>query len=198
MEADEEVMEEGDRVNQAEVGQLYLSNNATGYLGVYRDGDRFQAKFMRGGKTTYLGHFGTAVEAAVAYLTSDTCSCMASATASWRLVRDQQVDPRGPPRKHAVMVAERKFSDSPRPNWIVDSVLLLDSKLPLAHTCRKKYYRRNRSSTFDTSFTKNAASSLLPSAQPLRPPGCGCTGATVPLARPPHLLVPGSPSNQQS
>ena len=68
MEADEEVMEEGDRVNQAEVGQLYLSNNATGYLGVYRDGDRFQAKFMRGGKTTYLGHFGTAVEAAVAYV----------------------------------------------------------------------------------------------------------------------------------
>ena len=58
--------EEG-RVTEAEGLQLQLSSNASGYVGVHRHGHRFVAQYQRGGKTTYLGYFGTAVEAAIAY-----------------------------------------------------------------------------------------------------------------------------------
>ena len=34
---------------------------------MHRHGHRFVAQYQRGGKTTYLGYFGTAVEAAIAY-----------------------------------------------------------------------------------------------------------------------------------
>ena len=46
--------------------KLY-SNNTTGFTGVVKDGNRFQAKIRIGDKQPYIGTFGTAKEAAIAY-----------------------------------------------------------------------------------------------------------------------------------
>ena len=44
-----------------------MSNNTTGYRGVYKDGNRFMARITTGGKQLYIGNFGTAKEAAIAW-----------------------------------------------------------------------------------------------------------------------------------
>ena len=44
-----------------------MSNNTTGYRGVYKDGNRFMARITTGGKQHYIGNFGTAKEAAIAW-----------------------------------------------------------------------------------------------------------------------------------
>ena len=43
------------------------SNNTTGYVGVYKRGNRFQAKIYFDGKEHNIGYFGTAKEAAIAW-----------------------------------------------------------------------------------------------------------------------------------
>ena len=43
------------------------SNNQTGFLGVWKRGDRYAAEIRAGGKTTRLGTFATAEEASAAY-----------------------------------------------------------------------------------------------------------------------------------
>ena len=57
--ADDEVVEEA--------GAVHPVRNVTGYKGVRITGSKFEAVWQSGGKTTYLGSFETAVEAAVAY-----------------------------------------------------------------------------------------------------------------------------------
>ena len=44
-----------------------LSTNTTGFTGVHKQGNRFQAKIRIGGKLQHIGTFGTAKEAAEAY-----------------------------------------------------------------------------------------------------------------------------------
>ena len=55
------------RERVAEGLSLHLSSNSTGYRGVREHSGRFQAQRMVDGRADYLGTFGTAVEAAVAY-----------------------------------------------------------------------------------------------------------------------------------
>ena len=43
------------------------STNTTGFRGVYKNGNRFQARIYIGGKQQYIGTFGTAKEAAIAF-----------------------------------------------------------------------------------------------------------------------------------
>ena len=63
-----EVDRRSDAVAEAAGVQLHLSkHNSTGYKGVYMSGGRFEARQRVGGDYTSLGHFGTAVEAAIAY-----------------------------------------------------------------------------------------------------------------------------------
>ena len=55
-------------VTEAEGVQLHLSAaSATGYRGVSRNGHRFESTIWIGGRRCYVGTFGTAVEAALAY-----------------------------------------------------------------------------------------------------------------------------------
>ena len=62
------VAAEAEVVAEAEGLRLHLSSNsATGYKGVIKNGSRFQPLPWVDGKKAYLGTFGTAVEAAVAY-----------------------------------------------------------------------------------------------------------------------------------
>ena len=56
-------------VTEAEGYRLVLSHkSSTGYLGVTPRGSRFQARYRSGGKLVHLGSYGTATEAAVAYV----------------------------------------------------------------------------------------------------------------------------------
>eukprot|EP00900_Chrysochromulina_parva_P009663 jgi/Chrpa1/18699/Chrysochromulina_OHIO_Genome00022198-RA len=77
-EEEEEEKEVGaDMVTEAEGLRLHLSpRSSTGYLGVHRRPNHpsgqprakpFEARYKRDGRRVYLGHFTTAVEAAVAY-----------------------------------------------------------------------------------------------------------------------------------
>jgi len=64
----EEGAEPAPVVEEAEGLRLHLSNsNSTGYRGVRMQRGRFNARHMLDGTCLYLGSFGTAVEAAVAY-----------------------------------------------------------------------------------------------------------------------------------
>ena len=72
-------------VKEAEGYKLFLaghSNSTTGYLGVYKVGDKFRAKREVDGKQIYLGIYDTAVDAAVAYAKHVAASAGSSSSAA--------------------------------------------------------------------------------------------------------------------
>ena len=67
VEAVEDGEEEGEEEEEVEVVSLHLSSrNCTGYTGVHRHDERYEARR----KELTIGHFDTAVEAALAYANS--------------------------------------------------------------------------------------------------------------------------------
>ena len=66
-EEEHEGEEEGELPTEAEGFKLHLSSaSATGYKGVCLNKGRYEARDRVGGKSTHIGSYGTAVEAAVA------------------------------------------------------------------------------------------------------------------------------------
>ena len=67
VEAVEDGEEEGEEEEEVEVVSLHLSSrNCTGYTGVHRHDERYEARR----KELTIGHYDTAVEAALAYANS--------------------------------------------------------------------------------------------------------------------------------
>ena len=67
VEAVEDGEEEGEEEEEVEVVSLHLSSrNCTGYTGVHRHDERYEARR----KELTIGHFDTAAEAALAYANS--------------------------------------------------------------------------------------------------------------------------------
>jgi len=77
-------------------------DSSTGYRGVAKHGNRFQARVTRDGKHIYLGTFDTAVEAAVAYARAMQ-SPQPSAAASQPSAAAPQLGKRSSPAKRKRM-----------------------------------------------------------------------------------------------